>query len=1072
MRSVFNIILFLGLIHFTYGQRTNDIIYDSVIIPQFHDLKSNPVKANYTLIHSKIISKTFPKKNDAELTLKRTKAQLNIHKVLLKDQESPEEFVLAYSSIPIGETDIMKSPPLVFKDNSSLNIKYLDKAHGLFSNTINSIQQDEYGFIWLASGKDGLCSLDGHKMEVFTEKSGLPSSQINYIFYDSQKRLWVGTQKGLCYIKNQKIYIPEDSLIKSMPVNYITEDKNQEIWIGTTFNGIFHFKDDKALNYNRKQGLPGNNVRSILMDKHHHIWIGFMNKGFSKFDGKTFTNYQTPLDRIEKGCHSIYESEAGVWFGFFKEPILFYNGKDFMQYQFGDFFHPSIYSIVENQEGLWFVNYGKGLIRFSKGKASLFNEKTGISSRSVFTGMVDRNQNIWVGDLFSGISRFDGNRFSAVNANSNIPINHTEEILTDKYNRIWYMPNGGKITIEDSSSYTTIMDQPSNEFPPIGHVFDAEFLDNGEIFLATYSKGIIKTDLKSCDYYYFDKGKYILDIAKQSENILWFATESNGLIKYDHGEFYSITSDQDLVTNQLNKVYYDNSNSLWVASSQYGLSIIENDQIAHLSTKDGLSSNTVNCFFEDKKNRVWIGTENGIDIITPNATYRINKNTGLISNKIRSITQDANGFYWIATANGLSRFLWEDSILINLENFNKNDGLNITDFNTSVLSLPDGRVKWGTHSNIVSYHPDVEPSIKHPICIKFDKAIITDTVTTNYRIKNGRLRIPQDGHFEVSFTAIDWGSESEITYQYSILLQDEDTIWNDLGFNNSLLLTDLPHGKYLFLAKAISPNGESEIISLDFYIIPYWWQSDLVVAIFIIFFLSLGPVIFYNYSKRAKRIQHNLETTVQEKTKELVKENKIKDALVQEIHHRVKNNLQSISSLVDMQIRSLKSENEIKALTDTQLRIGAMALVHEMLYTSQDITLVSVKKYIDELVASINEMVNTEKLPIQFEINTYDHMLSVSDCISFGILTSEVISNSIKYAFKGIENPRINIDLKLEKELIIYQIKDNGVGIKEEKTDDTSSLGLRLVDVFSRQLNAKLNIESDKGVVVKLEIPR
>ena len=98
-------------------------------------------------------------------------------------------------------------------------------------------------------------------------------------------------------------------------------------------------------------------------------------------------------------------------------------------------------------------------------------------------------------------------------------------------------------------------------------------------------------------------------------------------------------------------------------------------------------------------------------------------------------------------------------------------------------------------------------------------------------------------------------------------------------------------------------------------------------------------------------------------------------------------------------------------------------------------------------------------------------MLSVSDCISFGILTSEVISNSIKHAFEGIRDPKISIDLTVDQEFIIYCIRDNGVGLNLEEKNRPTSLGLRLIDVFARQLDAYLSIESDDGVVVKMKIP-
>jgi len=190
--------------------------------------------------------------------------------------------------------------------------------------------------------------------------------------------------------------------------------------------------------------------------------------------------------------------------------------------------------------------------------------------------------------------------------------------------------------------------------------------------------------------------------------------------------------------------------------------------------------------------------------------------------------------------------------------------------------------------------------------------------------------------------------------------------------------------------------------------------------------------------------------------------NKEKDALIQEIHHRVKNNLQFISSLINMQMNSSVDEKEIHSLNDASRRIKAMALVHEMLYNHNETSGISIKQYLEELVLSLDQLVNSEKIPIEFKLDLADESFNVTDSIALGMITSELVSNSMKHAFAHIVKPEIHVTLKKDHNNVLFTVKDNGVGVKNE-TKRKKNLGLRLIDIFSRQLKGKYTITSTHG---------
>ncbi len=162
-----------------------------------------------------------------------------------------------------------------------------------------------------------------------------------------------------------------------------------------------------------------------------------------------------------------------------------------------------------------------------------------------------------------------------------------------------------------------------------------------------------------------------------------------------------------------------------------------------------------------------------------------------------------------------------------------------------------------------------------------------------------------------------------------------------------------------------------------------------------------------------------LEKKVLEKTAKLRVQNKIKDSLIQEVNHRVKNNLQTILSLIYMQEKSLKP-NETKGLQETQLRIKAMSLVHEMLYSNKNFDAISIKDYLSSLVVRINSMINNKSKSIYLDVVSEDVKLDLNTCITLGMFTNEAITNSIKYAFDSVLDAKITLTLSQNEKNIFF----------------------------------------------------
>ncbi len=199
-----------------------------------------------------------------------------------------------------------------------------------------------------------------------------------------------------------------------------------------------------------------------------------------------------------------------------------------------------------------------------------------------------------------------------------------------------------------------------------------------------------------------------------------------------------------------------------------------------------------------------------------------------------------------------------------------------------------------------------------------------------------------------------------------------------------------------------------------------------------------------------------------------------KEVLLKEIHHRVKNNLQVVSSLLSLQQRQTKDNTAHQALQEGRNRVKAMALIHQFLYQDKNLVGVEAKPYITKLVTTLVTTYKTNRKNIDVQTQIEPIKLDVDTIIPLGLILNELISNALKYAFETKNEGIITITLNVVNTILILQIKDNGTGLpKDFSVENSSSLGYKLVHSFSQKLDADLVIEnSDQGVSITLKIKK
>ncbi|MDD1728695.1 MAG: ATP-binding protein, partial [Methanospirillum sp.] len=201
-----------------------------------------------------------------------------------------------------------------------------------------------------------------------------------------------------------------------------------------------------------------------------------------------------------------------------------------------------------------------------------------------------------------------------------------------------------------------------------------------------------------------------------------------------------------------------------------------------------------------------------------------------------------------------------------------------------------------------------------------------------------------------------------------------------------------------------------------------------------------------------KQYQEKLQHTIEEK-----------DVLFRELHHRVKNNMQVISSLLQLQEEYIEDERVISAIHDCEQRITSMALVHETLYRSDSLSEISLGGYLENLASEVISSIATVR-DIRTEIEVGDITFNLDAVVTLGLIVNELMVNSMKYAFVGKGKGTIKVCMKHEEGSYVLSYADDGIGLPSDfSIDSSNSLGMRLVRVLTRQLLGSVTIGGSEG---------
>ncbi|HEX7468299.1 MAG TPA: histidine kinase dimerization/phosphoacceptor domain -containing protein, partial [Methanobacterium sp.] len=263
-----------------------------------------------------------------------------------------------------------------------------------------------------------------------------------------------------------------------------------------------------------------------------------------------------------------------------------------------------------------------------------------------------------------------------------------------------------------------------------------------------------------------------------------------------------------------------------------------------------------------------------------------------------------------------------------------------------------------------------------------------------------------------------------------------------------------------YLIKEIEKNGEVA----DYEIILKTKNNHLL-------YVSTNAHLLFDTSKNPIGIEGSLRDITERKNIEIQLKNSLteKEMLLKEIHHRVKNNLMIISSLLNLQSGYIEDKASQNIFKESENRARSMALIHERLYQSTDLKRIDFGDYITSLATELFHTYVSERNLIELKINVEDILLDINTSIPLGLIVNELITNSLKHAFPNGMKGKINIDFYLKNDHFEFTVKDDGIGFPEDiDFQNTNSLGLQIVNSLTEQIDGEIKLNKSNGTEFKI----
>ncbi len=791
-------------------------------------------------------------------------------------------FAILFLSVPVPvfALDPSKSIPQYVHDVWQIE-------DGLPQNSVNDIEQDAQGYLWLAT-LEGLVRFDGVTFTVFnkTNIDAIKSNEMRSFYLDNKNVLWIGSYGGGLIRFENGIFTSfgkEDGLDETR-VWEISGSDIAGIWLAT-HEGLYRYQNGAFTCFTAEDGLAGNDVRCVHVDKDGKVWAGTMN-GLSLFEHGSFKTFTTEQGLSHNKIKSIARDSRGrLWIGTHSGLNMLENGSFSIYTTKHGLIHESVIGIFEDSSGaMWFGTEG-GISRLFDGVFSSFTTEQGLSQNIIRSFFEDREGSLWVGTETGGLNRLREGKFTPYTKHTGLPVDLIWSFFEDSDGRLMIGSGEGLVVFKEDtfSLFRREADFSSNT---ISALYEAQ---NGTFWVGTSGDGLFI--FKDGAFESFPgqdevSNDYILSLNEDIYGNLWIGTR-DGLRQLKDGKVTFFSTKDGLAGNVVRYIEATIDGGLWIGTGT-GLSYYKEGKFKKYTTEDGLSSNAVFSIHTDADESLWLGTYGGgLNRYKSGSFHHITTKQGLFDDVVYVILEDSNNNLWMSGNKGIfcvSKQEFDDFIEGKIDSifspsYGVCDGMKSRECNGGLqpagYHTEDGKMWFPTIKGAVSIQPD---HLK--INTVVPPVYIVHLLVDGEEIKpGGQLKLkPGVQKLEFHYTALSYAVPKKVMFKYK--LEGYDTEWADAGTRRVAYYTNLAPGSYTFRVKACNDDGlwNEAGASFSFQKMPYFYETSWFMFSIAALILLLMFTIYRLRIRHMKRRERELESLVALRTKEL-REISLQDSL-------------------------------------------------------------------------------------------------------------------------------------------------------------------------------------------------
>lgn len=803
-----------------------------------------------------------------------------------------------------------------------LKFKQLKTSDGLSQNTIQTIFEDDLGFLWFGT-QDGINKYDSYQFHIIRKtpdsKHSLYSNDIKSIVQDKDKQLWIATSDSQCpnifdpvtrQIKGADVYLADKAIDLSNVISFSTT-REGDVLLCSRLSGLLLYDHQQKKIGRTEVDFP---VTCSEQDPHGNLWVGTYEQGVVVTDrkGRIIHRYHTSDDGPVTDVH--IDQSGRIWVSSATSGIYYYDSKqDSLTNAHlgfaGKLTGPTkVLCIGEDIDGqIWCGTENEGLyiLNMQQQRCQVYRadkqDTRSIAGNSINCIRRDRKGNMWIGTSGAGISMVNIDEINILHfRNTDNPHSLSNNIVNclfqDAEGNIWIGTDGGGLNRFDKTQNTFANGRniPFQQASAGRYVVSITESDDGELWVGTWGEGIYRyrpgktgsTRINTANTLEL-KNDNINCLLKDRSGRIWIGTYGGGVTLYHPSErkFRHYGMEKDINSNHILSLFESSDGTIWMGTEGSGIGLYNAetgsfDAITTDSDLDGspLSNNTVKSFAEDRHGNIWIGTSYGLNKLDyahrRNNVY-FTSNSAIQSDIINAVVTDNFGHIWAATNKGITKI---DDRTQAMVNYMPSNGLQGDEFRRAKLVDREGNLYFGGVNGLnVINKSGVKPRNYAP-----------SLVFTNFQLGNVDVPIStpeqptplaQDINytetitldhtqniFSLEFASLNYVDPALRAYAYK--LDGLDPKWLPLGTKNTLSFNNLPPGMYNLLVRGTDNNGNwsDNVASIRIAITPpfwlTWWFKTLVFVLTAALIVSI-----YYYRLRNIRLQNTLlEQKIAEKT--------------------------------------------------------------------------------------------------------------------------------------------------------------------------------------------------------------